>query len=415
MSIRKREWTTKDGPKNAWVVDYKDQHGKRRLKTFARKKDADAWWKAKAAPEIHAGTHTADSASITVAEAAENWIAYVELEGRERSTVTQYRQHVALHLKPRIGAEKLSKLTTPRVQALRDELLRDLSRPMAKKVLTSLKSLLNDAMRRGSVAQNVALAVSIKTSARDKQRLRIGEEIPSPQEIKATLAHASDRWRPLLVTAVFTGMRASELRGLTWANVDFENKLIHVRQRADYRHTIGAPKSEAGERSIPMIALVMNALLEWQERYPRPIIGKGEDGEPIREEAKAAHLVFPTGTGRVESHGNIVQRGLWPAQVTAGVVVPVLDEDGEPLKDEKGKPVVKAKYPGLHALRHFYASWCINRRADGGLELPPKTVQERLGHASVQLTLDTYSHLFPSGADDWQEMSEAGAAMLKAG
>jgi hypothetical protein len=51
---------------------------------------------------------------------------------------------------------------------------------------------------------------------------------------------------------------------------------------------------------------------------------------------------------------------------------------------------------GLRPLRHFYASWCINRRADGGLELPLKLVQGRLGHASIQITADRYGHLFPS-------------------
>ena len=60
---------------------------------------------------------------------------------------------------------------------------------------------------------------------------------------------------------------------------------------------------------------------------------------------------------------------------------------------------VKAKYTGMHALRHFYASWCINRKEEGGLALPAKVVQERLGHSSVVLTLNVYSHLFPS-ADD---------------
>ena len=54
----------------------------------------------------------------------------------------------------------------------------------------------------------------------------------------------------------------------------------------------------------------------------------------------------------------------------------------------------KAKYTGMHALRHFYASWCINRTEDGGLGLPPKNVQERLGHASITITLDRYGHLF---------------------
>jgi integrase len=100
-------------------------------------------------------------------------------------------------------------------------------------------------------------------------------------------------------------------------------------------------------------------------------------------------LVFPTGAGTIENHANIVNRILWPAQTAAGVV----DDDGKP------------KY-GMHALRHFYASWCINRKADGGLELPPKTVQARLGHASIVMTLDRYGHLFPTN-DDGAELAAA--------
>ena len=55
-----------------------------------------------------------------------------------------------------------------------------------------------------------------------------------------------------------------------------------------------------------------------------------------------------------------------------------------------------ASSPGT---RHVYASWCINRETDGGLELPAKVVQERLGHSSITVTLDTYGHLFPRGDD----------------
>ena len=74
--------------------------------------------------------------------------------------------------------------------------------------------------------------------------------------------------------------------------------------------------------------------------------------------------------------------------------------------DKDGQPVMEPKYSGLHALRHFYASWCINRKEDKGLGLPPKVVQARMGHASIQLTLDTYGHLFPSG-DNADELDEA--------
>jgi len=50
-------------------------------------------------------------------------------------------------------------------------------------------------------------------------------------------------------------------------------------------------------------------------------------------------------------------------------------------------------------LRHFYASFCINRKEDGGLGLPPKIVQDRLGHANLAMTMDTYGHLFPQEID----------------
>ena len=98
--------------------------------------------------------------------------------------------------------------------------------------------------------------------------------------------------------------------------------------------------------------------------------------------------------GRIESHANIVNRGFIPAQIAAGVTTNS-----------------KAKYTGLHSLRHFYASLCINRRVDGGLELPLKVVQARLGHASVQMTADRYGHLFPRG-DDGAELAAAEKSFL---
>jgi integrase len=108
-------------------------------------------------------------------------------------------------------------------------------------------------------------------------------------------------------------------------------------------------------------------------------------------------LAFCNLKGNIGGRGNIIARGLIPTEIKAGVTVPVLDNDGVPTVGRKGKPVVAAEYTGLHAFRHFFASWCINRKADGGLELPPKVVQERLGHSSVGMTIDIYGHLSPRG------------------
>jgi integrase len=218
-----------------------------------------------------------------------------------------------------------------------------------------------------------------RADKRQKGKLRIGVDIPSPDEIRTIIAALDGRWRPLLLTAIFAGLRASELRGLRWDDVDLKRSELHIRQRADRYCKMGALKSEAGERTIPIAPMLTNTLREW-----KLTCSKGELG-----------LVFPNGAGGIENLANIVSRGLIPVQIVAGVTT----AGG------------KAKYPGMHALRHFYASWCINRRVDGGLELPLKIVQARLGHASIQMTADRYGHLFPRG-DDGAEMAAAEQAFL---
>jgi integrase len=96
------------------------------------------------------------------------------------------------------------------------------------------------------------------------------------------------------------------------------------------------------------------------------------------------------------------------------VTGPKLDKAGARVLDADGVPVISAKYTGLHSLRHFYASWLINRREDGGLALPPKMVQERMGHSHIAVTLDTYGHLFPQ-ENHAEEMAAAAAAVLNDG
>ncbi|TIL59246.1 MAG: site-specific integrase [Mesorhizobium sp.] len=416
MSIRKRTWTTSRGEtKTAWIVDYVDGKGTRRLKTFARKKDADQF-EATAKVEVREGVHVADSESVTVKAASAFWMATAAAAGLERGTIVQYRQHVDIHIVPAIGETLLSKLTVPAVRAFEDQLRANrVSSSMVRKVLTSLGSLLADAQERGLVVRN---AVREKSRARQKGKdrrqerrhkgkLKVGVDIPAREEIKALVGALVGRWRPVLLTAIFTGLRASELRGLRWRDLDLDRREIYVRQRADRFNDIGRPKSEASERTVPMPPLVANTLREWRLACPRPRTGeKDVDGAWVIEEMRPEQLVFPNGQGKVESLSNIMQRGFLPAQVAAGVAI----ETGD--KDSAGLPVMQAKYTGLHSLRHFYASWCINRREDGGLGLPAKMVQERLGHSSITLTMDTYGHLFPR-SDDAAELADAESALLQ--
>jgi integrase len=215
-TVRKRSWKSGGETKTAWIADYFDQHGQRHIKTCATKKAADAWL-VTARSEVAKGVHTPESTSVTVAEAGALWIERGEREGLEKSTLAKYKNHKELHIDPVLGSVKLAKLSAPMVEQFKDGLLDKLSRPMARKVLGSLKAILNEAQRRGLVAQNAASVAQIKTRGRDEVKLKAGVDIPTKAEVTAMLAIATGRWRPLLLTAVFTGMRSSELRGLTWA------------------------------------------------------------------------------------------------------------------------------------------------------------------------------------------------------
>jgi integrase len=371
--------------KEAWVVDYVDQRGERHIKTFAKKRDADAHH-AIVGIAVRNGTHTADSKSITVARAAELWLESCESAGLERTTLVAYRQLADLHITPILGALRLAQLTVPLVRGFEDRLRQDGRSPaMVRRARRALGGILADAQERGLVAQNVVYSLRKSRHSRRADgngKLKIGVDIPSPTEMRAIVGKldmAAGRYRPLLLTAIFTGLRASELRGLRWDDVDLRRRELHVRQRADRYGKIGRPKSEAGERTIPLPPMLVARLREHRLASPRSELG----------------LVFPHSRGGADHRINIVYSGFWPVQVSAGVV------------DQHGG----AKYKGLHALRHFYASWCINRRVDGGLELPLKVVQARLGHASIQMTADTYGHLFPRG-DDGSELAAAEKAFL---
>ena len=127
----------------------------------------------------------------------------------------------------------------------------------------------------------------------------------------------------------------------------------------------GSRRQQPLTARFPSASLSPTRFKEWKLACPKSDLG----------------LVFPNGAGKVESLANIINRGLIPAQPG------------------------KAKYTGMHVLRHFYASWCIDRG------LPPKVIQERLGHSSITMTYDRYGHLFPRG-DDAQEIDAAERALL---
>jgi integrase len=382
-SIRKRTWTSGAEVKTAFVADYFDQEGKRRLRTFKKERDAKAWL-AETVIEVKKGVHTPANKSITIAEAGEEWIDQATTDGLEAATIRQYRQHLDYHITPLIGGIKLAEFAPAAVTSFRNRLIAtQRSRSMAKKVVVSLGAILGTAMANGRVARNVVREQSRQHGQRQRRiekrhdkHLEVGVDIPTKEEIRAILGAAQGRWRPLIVTAIFTGLRASELRGLRWSDLDLTNSVLTVRQRADRYNTIGSPKSDSGKREVPLSSMVVHALKEWRLACPKGDLG----------------LVFPNGEGNVESLPNIHRRGLGSAQVKAGIVADSLHP----------------KY-GLHAFRHAAASLFIEEG------FSPKQVQTLMGHSTIQVTFDTYGHLFPSSEGDKAKMERLQARIINGG
>ena len=375
-----------------WQVDYKDGQGKRRSKQFRTKREADAY-DTKVRGELATGVHVAASVSITVAQAGDLWLRRCERERLEASTMRQYRQHLNLHINPLLGDKKLSDLTKPIIERFRDDLLEDRSRPLARSIVTSLKGLLNEAQRLGHVGQNAAAFTEVKLSKRSRQKA----EIPSKAEIGALLSKSVEMWpftkvqktragtpkvvaqpwAPFIVTAIFTGLRTSELRGLTWDHVDFATGVVRVRQRADFRNRLGDPKSEAGNRDVPLSPMALTTLRAWKMACPPTLL----------------RLVFPTENGSIHGTENIHKQCWRPLLRVLGLVA-VVEGREEP------------RYR-LHDLRHAAASLFIE---DGWM---PKKVQAVLGHSSIQVTFDTYGHLFKSSEDDARAMARIEERLLR--
>lgn len=391
-SIRKRTWTTKSGkPGEGFVVDYRSADGKRHLKTFRRKTDAQTWL-AEHHSAIDRGQFGSVTGAITVKEACDQWLAACE-RGRnggspcEAHTLRSYRNHANNWIIPQLGDKRLGELTPPEVRKYRDWLMDKCpSRSTARAVFKSFKSIILEAISAGYLAANPATGIGIKTANRERKQL----VMPSRNEVARCLAtvdtlavqenkqwaKAWRRYRPLMYTAVMTGMRSSELRGLSWDTVELAAGTIEVVQRADETGVIGQCKSAAAYRKIQIPECLIKLLRVWKVECPH----------------SCHRLVFPNWQGNVECRANIWGRCWQPLQQAAKVVTP----EG------------RGKY-NIHTLRHFHASVLIQ---DGAT---PREVMEEMGHAGISITFDTYGHLFQE--DDGQRKDRANriAASLSTG
>lgn len=321
------------------------------------------------------------SHSVTVRELADRWIMEGRTEGKAPTTILQREQHARLHIVPLLGDRIVSELKRSDIRDFRARLREEgRSTKTVNQVTQSLSSMLQFAMEQEWIGQNVARGLKAlnpdpERGEREDQPLEVGVTLPTPDEVWSFIDHLPPRWLPILYTAIWTGMRGGELRALRWEDVDFERQVITVRRNLDQLGNLRTPKTKTGCRIIPIHHLLTGQpfnLREWWLQYPAP------EGEA----RSLDHLVFPNGRGRPECHANITRRGVAPTWIRAGII----------LRDPRGQP--QPKYGGrLHIFRHFFTSWALARKEDGGLGLSVHQVQKILGHKKPSMTQDVYGHL----------------------
>jgi len=296
-SIRKR---TLPSGKSAWLVDYRDANGKRRASHFATKRNADEFL-VHVRAQISTGLYIHQANRYTVADIVRDWLdncASRQASGQrmERGTFQDYEAKARLHIldsEVGLGATRLSRLTRKAVNDFRDRLLESgRSEPTTRKVLTCLRQVLNHARDNGLIATNPASDVRVLRTTRIERKI----VVPSKADVRRLIDSASDSFRPLLAVTAFCALRASETRGLSWNDVDFEEGVIHVRQRADAFNTLGEPKSAAGARSVPIGPYIANLLKRWRLACPKGSLD----------------LVFPNRSGGIRAHTTVLKRHFKP-------------------------------------------------------------------------------------------------------
>jgi integrase len=306
---------------------------------------------------------SAEPAKVTVAAFLARWLEEVARPSIRATTHLRYEITIRRHINPHIGGVLLSKLSPLHVQSMIATIQRDGSPRNSQHAYQVLHRALGQAAKWGMVPRNVCAVVD-KPKA-PKRTMQVW----TPEQVAQFLAAArGDRLGPLYFLALTTGMRQGELFGLQWQDVDLAGRTLsiqHTLLEISGRHELAEPKTAKGRRRVDLPAVAVRALSEHRERMAAE--GHGEvawvfcdtDGKPLRK-------------------SNVMRRSFNPLVEAAGV------------------PLIR-----FHDLRHTAATLLL---AQG---VHPKVVQERLGHAQIAMTLDTYSHVLPSMQRDAADRLDA--------
>jgi integrase len=268
------------------------------------------------------------------------------------ATYDRYALDVHQHLLPRLGRLQLGHLTAFHVaQLFRDMAAAGSTADAQRKAGTVLRQALRYAESLNLIRGNPALKVPLPRVTRAEIR------VLTPPEVARFLAAADgDRLFALYVLALDSGMRQGELFALTWSDLDEERHEVEVtRSLSEVRgvHRVKETKTRKGRRRIPLSATAWAELCRHRDR--------------MRAEGHGSLLVFPTSGGTFSRKSNVVRRHFHPAVERAGLAG-----------------------VRFHDLRHTCATLLLLNNVN------VKVVSERLGHASIEITLNTYSHVLPT-------------------
>jgi integrase len=312
-----------------------------------------------------------DDDNLTVGEYLDRWLSDSVRGTVRESTYSRDKYLVTNHIKPTLGRLKLKNLNAPHLQGLyRDRLDSGLSSSTVHKVHHVLHKGLRQAVRWNLIPRNPADSVKAPT--------------PTPKEMHPLSAHEArrllettrgDRLEALYVLAVHTGMRRGELLGLKWAHVDLENATVRVHRtltRKGTGYVLGEPKTKKSRRTVRLTQRAVEALKSHRVRQAEE---KLRAGSLYSDQG----LVFAGVGGGLINPSNLRQRSFTP------------------LLEHADLPRIT-----FNDLRHTCASLLFQKNVH------PKFVQELLGHASVAITLDTYSHMLPGmGSETADAIGEA--------
>lgn len=252
--------------KSRYVVDFRDQTGRRNKRAFQDKREAQAF-KTRIESELSSGSYRSQSHTKTVADLIglylEELPKLVEREEYSPNHASNIKTHLRRFGHHSIARLKLALVTSGQINRYADELRSGgMSAATAGKHLSSIRALFAFGQRIDWLATNPCEAVSIRTP-RSEQTEEI--QCPSVDEIRLLIDSCDDpELRIRLLFSALMGVRASELRALTWEDIDLDAKTISVSKAMDISGNIAPPKSKAGRRTIPLPPSLVAELKTWQ-------------------------------------------------------------------------------------------------------------------------------------------------------